>query len=107
MFDINSPHKFVVSYLAMVIIFASAIIGKSHAEILKPYFENSIVKILVMFFIAYYSSKDIQVSLALALLFITISNLLMENEINDSIEQARQYSALEHFTQKAMLFQNN
>jgi len=72
-----------ISYLSILVIVMSTLISSKHASMCKPYVENHITKLIIISQIVFISFYSIELSLSLAILLMTILNLINIKEINN------------------------
>jgi len=90
--------QYLTTFIVIGIAVFSNTIAKNYVSKLKPFFDNQIIKTFVLFLIAYTASKNLYMSIILALSFITVLNILTESEVAESFQQTRQIKEIEHFT---------
>ena len=90
--------QFLMSFFVMGIAIFSSTISRNNASKLKPFLDNQIIKTIILFLIAFYASHNVQLAIILAVSFITLINILNENEIEETFQQTKQIKDIEHFT---------
>jgi len=90
--------QYLKTFVVMGIAIFSNTIAKNYASKLKPFFDNQIIKTVILFLIAYNASKNIYMSIILAISFITFINILNESEVEEAFQQTKQIKDIEHFT---------
>ena len=90
--------QYLTTFVVLGIAVFSNTIAKNYTSKLKPIFDNQIIKTIILFFIAYYASKNIFMSIILALSFVTFINVLTETEVSEAFQQTKQIKDIEHFT---------
>ena len=94
----SANDQYLMTFVAMGIAVFSNTIAKNYTSKLKPLFDNQIIKTIILFFIAYYASKNVYMSVILAISFISLINILNESEIEEAFQQTKQMKDIEHFT---------
>jgi hypothetical protein len=69
-------NPYLMSVLKVLLILYASQIAPKLPESITKYFSSTWVKIIVLFFITYITSRDLQLAIILAVLFVTSTNLL-------------------------------